>query len=189
VKEKGLELYPAQEEAILALYEGRNVILNTPTGSGKSLVATALHFHSLASGRRSIYTCPIKALVNEKFLALCSEFGPDVVGMITGDASVNRDAPILCCTAEILANMALREGAAAPAHDIIMDEFHYYADRERGVAWQIPLLTLSYSRFLLMSATLGDTTVFEEGLKKVTNLDTEVIRSVQRPVPLDFVYQ
>jgi len=189
VKEKGLELYPAQEEAILALYEGRNVILNTPTGSGKSLVATALHFHSLAHGRRSVYTCPIKALVNEKFLALCAEFGPDVVGMATGDATVNRDAPILCCTAEILANMALREGASAPAHDVIMDEFHYYADRDRGVAWQVPLLTLPYSRFLLMSATLGDTTIFEQGLKKVTDLDTVVIRSVQRPVPLDFIYQ
>ena len=185
---KGVELYPAQEEAILALYEGRNVILNTPTGSGKSLVATALHFHALAHGRRSVYTCPIKALVNEKFLALCAEFGPDQVGMTTGDATVNRDAPILCCTAEILSNMALREGAAAPAHDVIMDEFHYYSDRERGVAWQVPLLTLGYARFLLMSATLGDTAVFEQGLTKVTGLQTLVVRSNDRPVPLDFVY-
>jgi superfamily II RNA helicase len=188
LSDKGVELYPAQEEAILALYEGRNVILNTPTGSGKSLVATALHFHSLAHGRRSVYTCPIKALVNEKFLALCAEFGPDQVGMTTGDATVNRDAPILCCTAEILSNMALREGPAAPAHDVIMDEFHYYSDRERGVAWQVPLLTLSYARFLLMSATLGDTAVFEQGLTKVTGLKTLVVRSNDRPVPLDFVY-
>ncbi len=189
VKEQGLDLYPAQEEAILALYEGRNVILNTPTGSGKSLVATALHFHSLAHGRRSVYTCPIKALVNEKFLALCAMFGPDVVGMATGDATVNRDAPIICCTAEILSNMALREGAMAPAQDIIMDEFHYYSDRERGVAWQVPLLTLSYSRFLLMSATLGDTAIFEDGLHKLTGLGVDVIKSAQRPVPLDFIYQ
>ena len=188
LNDKGVELYPAQEEAILALYEGRNVILNTPTGSGKSLVATALHFHSLAHGRRSVYTCPIKALVNEKFLALCAEFGPDQVGMTTGDATVNRDAPILCCTAEILSNMALREGPAASAHDVIMDEFHYYSDRERGVAWQVPLLTLSYARFLLMSATLGDTALFEQGLTKVTGLNTLVVRSNDRPVPLDFVY-
>ena len=127
VTSKGLSLYPAQEEAILALYDDQNVILNTPTGSGKSLVATALHFQSLARGRRSYYTCPIKALVNEKFLALCQDFGPERVGMITGDASINPDAPIICCTAEILSNLALREGAKTGVHDVIMDEFHYYS--------------------------------------------------------------
>src|SRR3954470_22709774 len=142
VRVEGLTLYPAQEEAILELYAGKNVILNTPTGSGKSLVAAALHFHALARGKRSIYTCPIKALVNEKFLALCRDFGPEQVGMITGDATVNPDAPIICCTAEILANDGLRFGQHAKIHDIIMDEFHYYSDRERGVAWQFPLLTL-----------------------------------------------
>jgi superfamily II RNA helicase len=189
VKDRGVELYQAQEEAILALFDGGNVILNTPTGSGKSLVATALHFHSLATGRRSFYTCPIKALVNEKFLALCNEFGADQVGMITGDASVNSKAPIICCTAEILANMALREGEKAPVDDVIMDEFHYYSDRERGVAWQLPLLTMPNARFLLMSATMGDTTFFEKGLKELTGRDTIVVRSNDRPVPLTFVYQ
>ena len=154
---------PAQEAAILELFEEKNVILNTPTGSGKSLVAAALHFKALAQGKRSVYTCPIKALVNEKWLALCREFGPDNVGLSTGDASVNRDAPILCCTAEILANIALREGAQADVQEVIMDEFHYYADRERGVAWQVPLLTLPQARFLLMSATLGDTDVLRGG--------------------------
>src|SRR3984957_18486184 len=156
-----LQLYPTQESAILELYEEKNVILNTPTGSGKSLVATALHFKALAQGRRSVYTCPIKALVNEKFMALCREFGPDNVGLSTGDASVNRDAPILCCTAEILANIALREGAQAVVQEIVMDEFHYYADRDRGVAWQMPLLTLPQVGFLLMSAALGDTRFLE----------------------------
>src|ERR1700755_162114 len=158
---RGLQLYPAQEAAILELFEEKNVILNTPTGSGKSLVAAALHFKSLAQGKRSIYTCPIKALVNEKWMALCREFGPENVGLSTGDATVNREAPILCCTAEILANIALREGDRARVDDVVMDEFHYYADRERGVAWQVPLLTLPQSRFLLMSATLGDTAFFE----------------------------
>ena len=129
VKEKGLELYPAQEEALLALYQGEHVILNTPTGSGKSLVATALHFLSMSMGRRSIYTCPIKALVNEKFLALCKDFGAERVGMMTGDGSVNTEAPILCCTAEVLSNMALRLGDTTPIQDVIMDEFHYYSDR------------------------------------------------------------
>lgn len=182
---RGLQLYPAQENAVLELYEEKNVILNTPTGSGKSLVATALHFKGIARGRRSVYTCPIKALVNEKWMALCREFGPDNVGLSTGDASVNRDAPILCCTAEILANIALREGSSTEFRDVIMDEFHYYADRERGVAWQVPLLTLSRARFLLMSATLGDTSFFEEELTKLTGRETVTVASKERPVPLD----
>jgi hypothetical protein len=170
------------------LYEEKNVVLNTPTGSGKSLVATALHFQAIAQGRRSIYTCPIKALVNEKFMALCREFGPDNVGLSTGDASVNRDAPILCCTAEILANIALREGAAANVQEVVMDEFHYYADRERGVAWQVPLLTLPQARFLLMSATLGDTTFFEEELTRLNGRPTVGVSSTDRPVPLEHAY-
>lgn len=188
VAERGLSLYPAQEEAILELYSGKNVILNTPTGSGKSLVAAALHFHSMTEGRKSIYTCPIKALANEKFLSLCKDFGPDQVGMITGDATVNPGAPIICCTAEILSNFALRYGTDTPYQDIIIDEFHYYSDRDRGVAWQIPLLTLSKSRFLLMSATLGDTEFFEQKLTELNRFETVVVRSTNRPVPLDFKY-
>ena len=183
-----LTLYPAQETAILELFEDKNVILNTPTGSGKSLVATALHFQAVAQGRRSIYTCPIKALVNEKFMALCREFGPDNVGLSTGDASVNHDAPILCCTAEILANIALREGAQANVQDVVMDEFHYYADRERGVAWQIPLLTLPQCRFLLMSATMGETAGFETELTRLTSRPTVGVTSTDRPVPLKHEY-
>lgn len=185
---RGLELYPAQESAILELFEEKNVILNTPTGSGKSLVAAALHFKAIAQGKRSIYTCPIKALVNEKFLALCREFGPDNVGLSTGDATVNREAPILCCTAEILANIALRDGPQANVHEVVMDEFHYYADRERGVAWQVPLLTLTQARFLLMSATLGDTAFFEAELTRLNRRPTVTIASGQRPVPLEFAY-
>jgi superfamily II RNA helicase len=183
-----LQLYPAQENAILELFEEKNVILNTPTGSGKSLVAAAVHFKALVQGKRSAYTCPIKALVNEKWLALCHEFGPDNVGLSTGDATVNRDAPILCCTAEILANIALREGPTADFREVIMDEFHYYADRERGVAWQVPLLTLPQARFLLMSATLGDTGFFQEALTKLNGRPTVTVASQERPVPLEFAY-
>ena len=188
VEGRRLQLYPAQESAILELFEEKNVVLNTPTGSGKSLVATALHFQAIALGRRSIYTCPVKALVNEKFMALCREFGPDNVGLSTGDASVNRDAPILCCTAEILANIALREGTQANVREVVMDEFHYYADRERGVAWQVPLLTLPQARFLLMSATLGDTTFFEEELTRLNGRPTVAVSSTARPVPLEHAY-
>ncbi len=189
VAERKLELYPAQEEAILELFDDRNVILNTPTGSGKSLVATALHFKSMAQGRRSVYTCPIKALVNEKFLALCRDFGPENVGIATGDATVNRDAPILCCTAEILANVAFSEGENAPYRDVIMDEFHYYSDSSRGMAWQIPLLAMPKARFLLMSATLGATTLFERELTRLTGAVTTVVASATRPVPLQFRYE
>src|SRR5713101_10217121 len=142
----GFSLYPAQEEAILELLSGKHLILNTPTGSGKSLVAMALHFKAMSEGKVSFYTCPIKALVNEKFFALCEAFGPENVGILTGDASINREAPIICCTAEILSNLALRE--ADPGVDqVVMDEFHYYADKERGVAWQVPLLALNHSTF------------------------------------------
>lgn len=188
VDRQGLTLYPAQEEAILALLEDQNVILNTPTGSGKSLAAFAMHFASLARGRRSVYTCPIKALVNEKWMALCREFGPERVGLATGDATVNRDAPVLCCTAEILANMALRHGPQARVDDVVMDEFHWYADRDRGVAWQVPLLTLSQTRFLLMSATLGDVTFFNDELTRRTGRSTVTVTSTNRPVPLDYAY-
>ena len=188
VESRNLKLYAAQETAILELFEEKNVILNTPTGSGKSMVAAALHFKGLVQGRRSVYTCPIKALVNEKWMNLCKEFGPENVGLSTGDASVNRDAPILCCTAEILANIALREGAEANVQDVIMDEFHYYADRERGGAWQIPILTLSKARFLLMSATLGDTSFFETELTGLNGRPTATVSSVERPVPLEHAY-
>ncbi len=111
----GFELYPAQEEALLELMAGKHVVLSTPTGSGKSLVAMALHFKGLCEGRRSFYTAPIKALATEKFFALCEELGPDNVGMLTGDASINPDAPVICCTAEVLANLALRLGSRLEA--------------------------------------------------------------------------
>ena len=188
VGDQGLELYPAQEEAVMELFVGNNVILNTPTGSGKSLVALAAHFRSIALGERSFYTAPIKALVSEKFFDLCRVLGPQRVGMMTGDATVNRDAPVICCTAEILANMALREGERAEVDGVVMDEFHYYADRDRGVAWQIPLLTLPQARFLLMSATLGETQKFEEALTELTGVTTTLVKSTDRPVPLDFSY-
>jgi len=187
-RDQGLELYPAQEEAIMELFVGNNVILNTPTGSGKSLVALAAHFRSVALGERSFYTAPIKALVSEKFFDLCRVLGPQRVGMMTGDATVNRDAPVICCTAEILANLALREGERAEVDGVVMDEFHYYADRDRGVAWQIPLLTLGRARFLLMSATLGETKMFEDALTELTGAPTTLVKSEERPVPLDFSY-
>ncbi|ACB77056.1 DEAD/DEAH box helicase [Opitutus terrae] len=188
MSQRGLTLFPEQEEAILELLAGHNVILNTPTGSGKSLVASALHFKSLCAGERSVYTCPIKALVNEKFLALCRDYGPENVGMMTGDASVNPQAPVLCCTAEILANIALHRGDRSDIRAVVMDEFHYYRDPERGYAWQVPLLTMPQTRFLLMSATLGATEFFEKELTRITGAPTVTVRGDRRPVPLTFEY-
>ncbi len=186
--ERGLSLYPAQEEALIELVTGANVILATPTGSGKSLVATGAHFAAMAAGRRSVYTAPIKALVSEKFFALCDTFGAEYVGMVTGDAAVNADAPIICCTAEILANQALREGARLDVATVVMDEFHFYADPDRGWAWQVPIVELPQAQFLLMSATLGDVSRFTEDLTRRTGRPTAVVASGERPVPLHFDY-
>ena len=184
----GFELYPAQEEALLELMADRHVVLDTPTGSGKSLVALGLHFRGLCEGRRSFYTSPIKALASEKFFSLCSDFGANNVGMLTGDASINPDASIICCTAEVLANLALRKGEDLDAPYVVMDEFHYYADRDRGWAWQVPLVTLPHTRFLLMSATLGDMTGIMGHIEDRTGISAALVQSDERPVPLDFSY-
>nr|WP_199858789.1 DEAD/DEAH box helicase [Microbacterium sp. CFBP 8794] len=185
---RGLTLYPAQDEAVMEIVSGANVILSTPTGTGKSLVAVAAHAASLARGGRTYYTAPIKALVSEKFFALVDIFGAENVGMVTGDSSVNADAPIICCTAEILANLALRQGADANVDQVVMDEFHYYGEADRGWAWQVPLLLLPRAQFILMSATLGDVTEIAEDLSRRTGRPTARVTGVERPVPLHFEY-
>jgi uncharacterized protein DUF3516/RAD3-like DEAD/DEAH box helicase len=185
---RGLRPYPAQEEAFLELLEDKHVVLATPTGSGKSLVAQLVYFKALCEGRRSFYTSPIKALVSEKFFALCSDFGAENVGMLTGDASINPGAPIVCCTAEVLANMALRRGAALDVPYAVLDEFHYYSDPSRGWAWQVPLLVLTRTSFLLMSATLGDTTAIRNDLARRSGRAVALVASDERPVPLDYAW-
>ena len=185
---RGLRLYPAQEEAVLELVLEKHVVLSTPTGTGKSLVAIAAHAAALAQGQRSFYTAPLKALVSEKFFALVEVFGADNVGMVTGDSSVNPEAPIICCTAEILANLALREGGDTRADVVIADEFHFYSDPQRGWAWQVPLLLLNRARFVLMSATLGDLTELSADLERRTGREVAHVTGVERPVPLHFRY-
>ena len=187
--ERGYALYPAQEEAILEAFAGAHVIVSTPTGSGKSLIALGAHIAAIASGQRSFYTAPIKALVSEKFFALCNDLGAENVGMMTGDASINATAPIVCATAEIVANMALRSGSRLGIGQVVMDEFHFYGDPDRGWAWQVPLLELQATQFVLMSATLGQTASIEQGLIRRTNRNVAVVRSATRPVPLHFEYR
>jgi superfamily II RNA helicase len=188
-EESGLELYPHQEEAVLELLSGSNVILATPTGSGKSLVALAAHARSVAGGGRSWYTAPVKALVSEKFFDLCRQLGPENVGLLTGDSALNADAPVICATTEILAHVALKDGPEADLDTVVLDEFHYYGDPDRGWAWQVPLLELTRASFLLMSATLGDVTFFREELTRRTGRPTAVVDDAVRPVPLRFEYR
>ena len=185
----GIRLYPAQDEALIEIVSGANVILSTPTGTGKSLVAVGAHFAAMVGGRRSYYTAPIKALVSEKFFALADVFGAENVGMVTGDSAVNADAPIICCTAEILANLALRQGDAADVGLVVMDEFHFYGDPDRGWAWQVPLLELPQAQFVLTSATLGDVTTLAADLTRRTGRETASVTGVERPVPLHFFYE
>ena len=180
----GITLYPHQDEAILEIFSGNNAIVTTPTGSGKSLIAIAAHYAAVATGGVSFYTAPIKALVSEKFFALCEVFGATNVGMVTGDASVNSDAPIICCTAEILANIALREGREADVTQVVMDEFHFIAEPERGWAWQVGVTELPQAQQILMSATLGDVTELRADLSRRSGRDTAVIDDAERPVPL-----
>jgi superfamily II RNA helicase len=186
---RGITLYPAQEEAVMEIVSGANVILSTPTGTGKSLVAIGAHASAIVRGVRSYYTAPIKALVSEKFFALVDIFGATNVGMVTGDSSVNADAPIICCTAEILANLALRHGADTPVGQVVMDEFHFYSEPDRGWAWQVPLLELPNTQFILMSATLGDVSWLAKDLSERTGRETAVVTGVERPVPLHYYYQ
>ena len=183
---RGLELWPHQEEALLDLATGDHLILGTPTGSGKSLVALGLCFMACCTDRRSYYTAPIKALVSEKFFDMVRLLGRDNVGMVTGDVTINAEAPIVCCTAEILANIALRDGEQADIGAVAMDEFHFFDDHDRGWAWQVPLLTLPHVQFLLMSATLGDVSAIAATLEEHTDRSCELILDAPRPVPLSY---
>ncbi|KRN55403.1 DEAD DEAH box helicase [Atopobium minutum] len=188
VADQAIEPWDHQLEALLDLAAGNHVILGTPTGSGKSLVALGLCFLAVCTDRRAYYTAPIKALVSEKFFALCDVLGKDNVGMITGDVVINAQAPIICCTAEILAQDALRFGMQADIGCVVMDEFHYYGDSDRGWAWQVPLLTLPHTQFLLMSATLGDVNAITQALEKHTGRAVDLVLTAPRPVPLSYEF-
>ena len=183
-KDGGRALYPHQEDAALAIAAGDHVVLATPTGSGKSLVAMAGVVLALNEGRRAVWTAPIKALVAEKFFDLVDLLGADTVGLATGDAAINVGAPVLVCTAEVLANSALATGAGGEFGFACLDEFHYYGDPDRGWAWQVPLLELTGCQMLLASATLGDMAAIASDLERRSGRPVTQVTSVERPTPL-----
>jgi superfamily II RNA helicase len=180
----GRDLYPHQTEASYALAAEDHVVLATPTGSGKSLVATAGILLAINRGQRAVWTAPIKALVAEKFFDLVHLLGAEQVGLATGDATINPDAPVLVCTAEVLAIAALATGSESRFGFACLDEFHYYGDQDRGWAWQIPLLEMTNCQFLLASATLGDMTAISTDLHERSNRPVTTVTSVTRPTPL-----
>ena len=180
----GRPLYVHQDEAAFALAAGDHVVLATPTGSGKSLVAVAGVLLARNERRRAVWTAPIKALVAEKFFDLVDLLGAADVGLATGDAAINVDAPVLVCTAEVLANHALVTGPASDFGFACLDEFHYYGDSDRGWAWQIPLLELTNCQMLLASATLGDMSAITADLAVRSGRDVTEVTSVDRPTPL-----
>lgn len=188
VDSRGMQLWDHQEEALLDIAAGDHVILGTPTGSGKSMVALGMLFIANCTNRRAYYTAPIKALVSEKFFNLVDLLGRENVGMITGDVVINAEAPVVCCTAEILAQDALRLGEHADIGCVAMDEFHFYGDRDRGWAWQVPLLALPHTQFLLMSATLGDVSAIAASLEERTSRAVDCVLDAPRPVPLAYEF-
>jgi hypothetical protein len=177
-------LYRHQDDAIMALAAGDHVVLATPTGSGKSLVATAGMVLALNRGERAVWTAPIKALVAEKFFDLVNLLGAERVGLATGDAAINANADVLVCTAEVLANHALAMGPASGFGFACLDEFHFYGDADRGWAWQVPLLELTHCQMLLASATLGDVNHLVADLEDRSGRPVAQVTSVQRPTPL-----
>ncbi|MFP5369467.1 MAG: DEAD/DEAH box helicase, partial [Actinomycetes bacterium] len=183
--ELGFSLDPFQVEACEALDEGSGVLVCAPTGAGKTVVGEFAVHKALAEGRKAFYTTPIKALSNQKFADLVERYGPDKVGLLTGDNAINGDAPVVVMTTEVLRNMLYAE---SPAIDglgyVVMDEVHYLADRFRGAVWEEVIIHLPQSVTLVsLSATVSNAEEFGEWLVTVRG-HTKVVVSEVRPVPL-----
>ncbi|MEV6250837.1 DEAD/DEAH box helicase [Streptomyces sp. NPDC051742] len=179
------DLDPFQIEACKALEAGKGVLVAAPTGSGKTIVGEFAVHLALTQGRKCFYTTPIKALSNQKYADLVKRYGPDKVGLLTGDNSVNGDAPIVVMTTEVLRNMlyAGSQALSGLGH-VVMDEVHYLSDRFRGAVWEEVIIHLPESVTLVsLSATVSNAEEFGDWLDTVRG-DTEVIVSESRPVPL-----
>ncbi|RBY87938.1 RNA helicase [Blastococcus sp. TF02A-30] len=183
--ELGFSLDPFQVEACEALDEGSGVLVCAPTGAGKTVVGEFAVHKALAEGRKAFYTTPIKALSNQKFNDLVERYGPEKVGLLTGDNAVNGDAPVVVMTTEVLRNMLYAESPAlAGLGYVVMDEVHYLADRFRGAVWEEVIIHLPPSVTLVsLSATVSNAEEFADWLVTVRG-DTKVVVSEVRPIPL-----
>ncbi|MCF3100760.1 DEAD/DEAH box helicase [Streptomyces roseoverticillatus] len=179
------ELDPFQIEACKALEAGKGVLVAAPTGSGKTIVGEFAVHLALTQGRKCFYTTPIKALSNQKYSDLVRRYGAAKVGLLTGDNSVNADAPVLVMTTEVLRNMLYAGSQALIGLGyVVMDEVHYLSDRFRGAVWEEVIIHLPESVTLVsLSATVSNAEEFGDWLDTVRG-DTEVIVSEERPVPL-----
>ncbi|MGA0866019.1 MAG: DEAD/DEAH box helicase [Candidatus Nanopelagicaceae bacterium] len=174
-----------QKEGCHALERGSSVLIAAPTGSGKTIVGEFAIFKAISEGRKCFYTTPIKALSNQKFNDLVDSYGPEMVGLLTGDTNVNPDAQIVVMTTEVLRNMIYaRSDSLATVSYVVMDEVHYLADKFRGAVWEEILIHLDPEVTVIsLSATVSNVEEFGEWLEIVRGR-TQVIVSEMRPVPL-----
>ena len=174
-----------QEQACHEIEEGRGVLVAAPTGSGKTVVGEFACHLALEQGRKCFYTAPIKALSNQKYADLVARYGADKVGLLTGDTSINGEAPLVVMTTEVLRNMLYAGSRTLEGLGfVVMDEVHYLADRDRGAVWEEVIIHLPDSVALVsLSATVSNAEEFGEWLETVRG-DTATIVAERRPVPL-----
>jgi superfamily II RNA helicase len=185
LKYRGFDLYPFQEAAIRAIEENKSVIVSAPTGAGKTLIAEYAIERCIERKARVIYTSPIKALSNQKFRDFRESYG-DAIGLMTGDVTLNPDAPVLIMTTEIFRN-TLFESAERfrDASMVIMDEIHYIGDDERGSVWEESIIFAPKSvRFVGLSATISNLEQFRAWVEKVCEHPVDLVKTDERPVPL-----
>ncbi len=178
-----------QEEAFAAVASGESVVVAAPTGAGKTLVAEAAVHLALAAGRRAFYTTPLKALSNQKFGDFRAAYGADAVGLLTGDNSINGDAPVVVMTTEVLRNMIYADSAALDGLGVaVLDEVHYLQDRFRGMVWEEVIIHLPAEvPVVALSATVSNAQEFTEWVASRRG-PTRLVEETHRPVPLDSLY-
>ncbi len=182
---RGLEPYPVQEQAISAIFAGKNVLVTVPTGTGKTLMAKAALFRAFHRNERAVYTTPLRALTEEKYRELCADFGEGNVGFATGDYKVNREAPIQVEVAEILWNRIVADKHVAPAEIVVMDEGHYFNDPERGYVWEQSMIGLDpRTQLIVLSATVGHPEKFVQWAEITRRVPMALVDSRERKVPL-----
>jgi len=186
----GIEPYPVQELAIGHIFAGRSVLVTVPTGTGKTLMAKAALHLAVGRGQRAIYTTPLRALTEEKFRELSSDFGEANVGFATGDYKVNREAPIQVEVAEILWNRIVADKHVCPAEIVVMDEGHYFNDPERGYVWEQSIIGLDpRTQLVVLSATVGHPERFCQWVEVTRRVPMELVDSRERKVPLVHEYR